>query len=193
MKFHQQLSITAVITGRSRTQRGEEEATSPVFYDMCQHAAKTDAKSWRSSSKCSDNCLLNCVITRCQHGPCVIIWPQGDPRYTTPRITHCWCCGVWQRATTMRVHVQDMQTLTWTLMGQVATGHMWTEPISRLNQVEITCTQTSHDQALKCDAEYQLNTIIGPPNSTQRSLNLIELVLHRIDTWATTFYLVLWQ
>ena len=54
----------------------------PVFYDMCQHSAKTDAKTWRSSSKCYDNCLLNCVITRCQQAPCVIIWPQGDPRYT---------------------------------------------------------------------------------------------------------------
>ena len=158
----------------------------PVFYDMCQHSAKTDAKSWRSSSKRSDNWLLNCVNYQCQHGPCVIIWPQGDPRSITPRIIQCWWGGVWHgghdsACSCPRYAESDMDTRE-----QVATGHMWTEPISRLNQVEITCTQTSHDRAFKCDAEYQLNTIIGPPNSTQRSLNLIELVLH---TRATKFYL----
>lgn len=61
----------------ARTRRRRQHH--PVFYDMCQHSAKTDAKTWRSSSKCSDNCLLNCVITRCQQAPCVIIWPQGIP------------------------------------------------------------------------------------------------------------------
>ena len=79
MKFHQQLSITGVITGRSRTQRGGGGNIPPVFYDMCQHSAKTDAKSWRSSSKCSDNWLLNCVMTNVSMVRVSSSDPRGSP------------------------------------------------------------------------------------------------------------------
>ena len=51
----------------------------PVFYDMCQHSAKTDAKSWRSSSKCSDNWLLNCVMTNVSMVRVSSSDPRGSP------------------------------------------------------------------------------------------------------------------
>ena len=85
---------------------------------MCQHSAKTDAKSVRSSSKRSDNWLLNCVITNVS----MVRVSSSDPRgIPGPLHRGLYNAGVVESdtgATTLHVHVQDMQTLTWTLVGK---------------------------------------------------------------------------
>lgn len=55
---------------------------------------------------------------------CHHLTPGGAQVHYTADYTMLVLWSLTQGATTMHVHVQDMQTLTWTLMGQVATGHM---------------------------------------------------------------------
>ena len=95
-----------------------------MFYDMCQHSAKTDAKSWRSSSKRSDNWLLNCVITNVS----MVRVSSSDPRgIPGPLHRGLYNAGVVEFDTgghdyacsCSRYADSDMDT-----RGQVATGHM---------------------------------------------------------------------